>query len=64
MKNLINYISESFQELRGNVTWLTWADTQRYTVIVAVFSLLLSLAIWGIDIFFTKAISGIYNILN
>ena len=56
---MVNYITESYKELRNHVTWPTWAEAQRLTVIVAVFSVLLSLAVWGVDTVFSKLV-GLY----
>ncbi len=56
---MLNYITESYKELRNHVTWPTWAESQKLTVIVAVFSVLLALAVWGIDSVFSKVV-GIY----
>ena len=64
MTKVVNYISEAFSELKLNVTWLPWAEVQRLTIIVAVFSVLFSLAIWGIDEFFAKAIAGLFNLIK
>ncbi len=64
MIKVVNYITEAFQELKTNVTWLSWSEVQRFTIIVALFSLLLSLAIWGIDSVFTKVITGFHNLIN
>ena len=61
MAKVVNYISESFEELRSNVTWPEWAEVQRLTIIVAVFSVLLSLATWGVDEIFAKALAGFFN---
>ncbi len=49
---MVNYITESYNELKSHVTWPTWAEAQKLTVIVAVFSILLSLAVWGVDTVF------------
>jgi preprotein translocase subunit SecE len=49
---MANYITESYKELKNHVTWPTWAEAQKLTVIVAVFSVLLALAVWGIDTVF------------
>ena len=54
-----NYISESYKELKNHVTWPSWAEAQKLTVIVAAFSVLLALAVWGIDSVFSKAV-GVY----
>ncbi|MFS4482067.1 preprotein translocase subunit SecE [Hyunsoonleella sp. 2307UL5-6] len=58
MAGIITYIKESFEELKNNVTWPTWAEAQRLTVIVAVFSIIFSLVIWGLDIYFSELITG------
>jgi preprotein translocase subunit SecE len=64
MAKVVNYLSEAFEELRSNVTWPEWAEVQRLTIIVAVFSVLLSLATWGVDEFFAKALAGFFNWLK
>ncbi len=56
---MVNYISESYKELKNHVTWPTWAEAQKLTVIVAVFSVLLALAVWGVDTVFSKVV-GLY----
>ena len=56
---MINYIKESFEELKNNVSWPTWAEAQSLTVLVAVFSIIFSLAIWGVDSVFSKIV-GFY----
>ncbi|MFT4698391.1 MAG: preprotein translocase subunit SecE [Flavobacteriaceae bacterium] len=54
---MINYIKESYNELRNHVTWTAWSEAQRLTVIVAVFSVILALAVFGIDTVFSKVIT-------
>ncbi len=61
---MVNYIKESFEELRTNVTWPSWAEGQNLMVVVAVFSILFALAIWGIDTAFSKAISLYFSLIN
>ena len=58
---MINYIKESYNELRNHVTWTTWAEAQRLTVIVAVFSVILALAVFGVDTVFSKAIGQYFQ---
>ena len=60
----ISYIKESFGELKNNVTWPTLVKAQKLTIIVAVFSILFSLAIWGVDTVFTRVIEGYFNLMN
>ena len=61
MAGITNYIKESFEELKNNVTWTSWAEVQRLTVVVAVFSIIFSLAIWGVDTVFSQVIESYYS---
>jgi len=54
---MIKYIQDSYNELKNHVTWTTWSEAQRLTIIVLVFSLILSLAVWGVDSVFSKIIT-------
>ncbi|WP_010523290.1 preprotein translocase subunit SecE [Aquimarina agarivorans] len=64
MAGIVNYITESFSELKNNVSWTPRAEAQRLTVIVVVFSVLFSLAIWGVDTAFSKVIEQYFNIVK
>jgi preprotein translocase subunit SecE len=64
MTKVVNYIAESFSELKTDVTWPTWAEVQRLTIIVALFSITFSLLTWGVDEVFAKAIEGFFNWLK
>jgi preprotein translocase subunit SecE len=59
-----NYISEAFTELRTNVTWPEWAEVQRYTIIVAIFSILFALVTFGVDKGFEALIAKVYGFLK
>ncbi len=61
---MINYVKESFEELKSHVTWTPWAEAQRLTVLVAVFSIIFSLAIWGVDTVFSRVIKEYFNLVN
>ena len=61
MAGLINYVSESYNELRNHVTWTPWAEAQRLTLVVVLFSVIFSLAIWGIDTVFSNVIEQYFN---
>lgn len=54
---MLNYIQESFKELKNHVTWTPLSEAQRLTVVVLVFSIILSLAIWGVDTIFSDMIA-------
>ncbi len=58
---VFNYIAGSFEELKSNVTWPDWAEVQRYTIIVALFSVIFALATWGVDEVFAKSLAGFFN---
>jgi len=64
MSAIISYIKESFEELTNNVSWTPCAELQRLTVVVLVFSLLFSLAIWGADTVLSRVISVYFNLIN
>jgi preprotein translocase subunit SecE len=61
---VVNYISESFTELKDQVTWPEWAEVQRLTIVVAVFSVIFALATWGVDELCAKAIAGFFNLIK
>jgi len=63
MAGLANYIKESFDELKNNVTWTPWPEAQRLTILVAVFSIIFSLAIWGVDTAFSRVIKAYFNLM-
>jgi preprotein translocase subunit SecE len=57
MAKIVSYISESFEELKSNMTWPEWPEVQRL-IVVAIFSVLFALATWGVDEFFASALAG------
>ena len=56
MAGIVNYIQESFNELKNHVTWPPLSEAQRLMVVVAVFSVIFSLAVWGVDTAFSRVI--------
>ncbi|MAN26524.1 MULTISPECIES: preprotein translocase subunit SecE [Mesonia] len=61
MAGIANYISESYNELKNHVTWPSYAEAQRLTVIVLVFSVIFALLVWGVDTVFSSAIEQYFN---
>jgi len=53
---MVNYIKQSYSELKNHVTWPSWSEAQKLTVIVAVFSVLLALLTFGVDKVFSNVI--------
>ncbi|TYB74544.1 preprotein translocase subunit SecE [Bizionia gelidisalsuginis] len=64
MAGIVNYVKESFGELKNNVTWTPWSEAQSLTILVAVFSIIFSLAIWGVDSVFSKVVSFYFSVIN
>ncbi len=58
------YISEAFEELKTNTTWPEWAEVQRLTIVVAVFSVLFAMATWGVDELCASLIANIFSWLK
>ena len=61
MEGIVGYVTESFEELKNNVSWPTWTEGQSLTVLVALFSIIFSLAIWGVDTIFSNVVELYFN---
>ena len=61
MTKFVNYISEAFEELKSNVSWPAWAEVQRLTIVVALFSVLFALATWGVDEMFANILEKFFT---
>ena len=61
---MIDYIKDSFEELKNNVSWTERSELQRLVVIVLVFSVLFSLAIWGADTLLSEVIQFYFNLIG
>ena len=61
MAGIVEYVKESFGELKNHVSWPTWTEGQSLTVLVAVFSIVFSLAIWGVDTVFASVVEMYFN---
>jgi len=64
MQSILNYIKDSFEELKANVTWTERSELQRLVSIVLVFSILFSLAIWGADTVLSRVVQFYFNLLG
>lgn len=63
MSVFISYIKESLEELRNNVSWTPREELQKLTIVVVVFSLLFSLAIWGADSVLGSVVNVYFNLI-
>ena len=61
---MVNYIKESYNELKNHVTWTPLSEAQRLTVIVAAFSVVLALVVWGVDTVFSGVISYYFELIK
>ena len=61
---MIQYVKESFEELKKHVTWTAWPELQRLTTVVLVFSILFSLAIWGADSVLSRVVKFYFQLIQ
>ena len=64
MSAIIDYIRDSFEELRNNVSWTPRTELQRLVIIVLVFSVIFSLAIWGADTVLSEVVGFYFQLIN
>ena len=64
MSAIVNYIKDSFEELKNNVSWTPRAELQRLVVVVLVFSVIFSLAIWGADTVLSEVVGFYFQLIN
>ncbi|MBA08905.1 MAG: preprotein translocase subunit SecE [Flavobacteriaceae bacterium] len=64
MTEIVKYVKESFEELRSNVSWPGFNEGLNLTVLVAVFSIIFSLIIWGLDTVFSRIIQEFFKLIN
>ena len=63
MGELINYIKDSFDELRDHVKWTPLIELQKMTVVVFVFSVIFALIIWLADTILSEAFEFYFDLL-
>jgi preprotein translocase subunit SecE len=62
--SVLNYIKESFVELDTNMTWLPKAESQKSTVVVAVFTIVFALLVFAVDSVFQNGLDNFFNMFN
>ena len=62
MQKVINYIVDSYHEMRDKVSWPKYSELQQSSILVLVASIIISLAIWGMDYVFQNGMEWIYNL--
>ena len=64
MTEIVKYVKESFEELRNYMlVGLVLMKVLNLTVLVAVFSIIFSLIIWGLDSVFSRLIKEFFNLI-
>ena len=61
---MIQYVKDSFEELKKHVTWTSWSELQRLTTVVIVFSILFSLVIWGADSVLSRVVKFYFELIS
>ena len=63
MVGLVNYIRESFEELRNHVKWTPLQELQKMTLVVVVFSVIFALIIWLADTILSEVFKVYFDLL-
>ena len=61
---VLTYIKESFEELSNQVTWISFTEAQKSTVVVAIFTVLFALAVFAVDKVFQLGLEQYFNLFN
>ena len=61
---VVNYIKESYRELTEEVTCISYAEAQKSTVVVAVFTVLFALAVFATDKTFQNILDKFYTLVS
>ena len=61
---IVNYIKESYKELKHEVTWISFEEAQKSTVVVAIFTVLFALAVFATDKSFQNILDKFYTLFN
>ena len=64
MRIIINYVRDSLEELKNNVSWTNRSELQRLVSVVLVFSVLFSLAIWGADTVLSRIVKFYFELIG
>jgi preprotein translocase subunit SecE len=61
MNKVATYFSESYKELMEKVSWPTWTQLQQSTVIVLVATIIITAAVWVMDLASNSLLKLIYS---
>jgi len=60
MKKLIQYIKESYDELKNKVSWPSWNELQNSAIVVSIASLIIAMIVYLMDMTFSTLLGFIY----
>ena len=60
--NFIQYIKDSFEELSNHMTWVSKAEAQKTTVMVATFTIIFAIAVAIIDKVFQTGLDNFFKL--
>ena len=60
---VIKYIKDSFIELNTKMTWLPFAEAQKSTVVVAIFTIIFALAVFIVDKGFQSVLGQLFKFI-
>lgn len=61
---IVNYIKESFRELKEEVTWISFQEAQKTTIVVAIFTIIFAIAVFLTDKSFQNILDKFFTIFN
>jgi len=61
---IVTYIKESFEELNHKVTWISFTEAQKSTVVVAIFTVLFALAVFAVDKVFQLGLGEFFKLFK
>ncbi len=62
MKKIVNYFSETYDELINKVSWPTWSELQSSAVVVSIASLIIAVVVYLMDMTFSSVLKQFYRL--
>ncbi|MEI6883439.1 MAG: preprotein translocase subunit SecE [Bacteroidota bacterium] len=59
---VVNYISESYDELMHKVSWPSWAELQGSAIVVSVATLIIAIIVFAMDEVFRNVLEQFYKL--
>ena len=59
---VLDYLKDSYDELKHKVSWPTWNELQNSAVVVSIASLIIAIVVYMMDISFSKLLEQFYKL--